>query len=66
VEYSNFDVSPEGTRLAVSGNPEGPIHILSLRGQPEQVIQAKFNNAGEFHWAGMARDSMLPITGSAD
>lgn len=49
---SFFDVSPDGTRLAVSSNPQGPIHILSLRGQAEQVIPAKFNSLqGDIFWA---------------
>jgi Tol biopolymer transport system component len=47
-----FDVSPDGTHLAVSGSPQGPIHILSLRGHAEQVIPAKFNNLmGDISWA---------------
>jgi serine/threonine protein kinase len=51
-EFLSFDVSPDGTRLAVSGNPQGPIHILSLRGHAEQVIPAKFNNLmGDISWA---------------
>jgi len=52
IEYWQFDISPDGTRLAVSGNPHGPIHILSLRGHAEHVIPAKFNNLmGNFFWA---------------
>ena len=52
VEYWSFDVSPDGTRLAVSGNPQGPIHILSLRGHPEHVIPANFNYLmGDITWA---------------
>jgi len=51
-EFSFFDVSPDGTRLAVSSNPQGPIHILSLRGQAEHVIPAKFNRLmGDIFWA---------------
>jgi serine/threonine protein kinase/Tol biopolymer transport system component len=51
VDYWYFDISPDGTRLAVSGNPHGPIHILPLRGNGEQVIPAKFNNTmGDFFW----------------
>jgi serine/threonine protein kinase len=47
-----FDVSPDGTRLAVSESFQGPIHILSLRGLAEQVIPAKFNNLmGDISWA---------------
>jgi eukaryotic-like serine/threonine-protein kinase len=47
-----FDVSPDGTRLAVTGTPQGPIHILSLRGHAERVIPAKFNYLqGDISWA---------------
>jgi dipeptidyl aminopeptidase/acylaminoacyl peptidase len=47
-----FDVSPDGTRLAVSNNLQGPIHILSLRGHAEQMIPAKFSYLmGNFFWA---------------
>jgi serine/threonine protein kinase/Tol biopolymer transport system component len=55
-----FDLSPDGTRLAVSVDHRGPIHILSLRGQPEQVVRAKFNNAGEFHWAADGKGLYVP------
>ena len=49
-EFS-FDVSPNGTRLAVSANPQGPIHILSLQGHAEHVIPAKFNYLmGDIDW----------------
>ncbi|MGA8436835.1 MAG: protein kinase [Candidatus Sulfotelmatobacter sp.] len=52
IEYWHFDIPPDGTRLAVSGNPKGPIHVLSLRRRAEQVIPAKFNNlVGAFSWA---------------
>jgi len=55
------DISPDGTRLAVSGNPHGPIHILSLRGHPEQVIPAKFNNLmGLFYWAADGKGLYVP------
>jgi len=60
VDYWTFHVSPDGTRLAVSANQAGPIHILSLRGQPEQVIRANFNNAGEFHWAADGKGLYVP------
>jgi hypothetical protein len=50
-DFFTFDVSPDGEHLAVSANRRGPIHILSLRGQPEQVIPAEFTNAGAFRWS---------------
>jgi eukaryotic-like serine/threonine-protein kinase len=52
IEYYHSDISPDGTHLAVTGNRNGPIHILSLPGSAEQVIPAKFNNLmGDFFWA---------------
>jgi WD40 repeat protein len=46
------NISPDGTRLAVSGGPKGPIQILSLRGQPTRVIQAKsLDDMQSFNWA---------------
>ena len=46
------DISPDGKRLAVSRGPEGPISILSLRGQPAQVIHVKELNKMLFlYWA---------------
>ena len=63
IDYFTFDVSPDGRRLAVSGNTQGPIHILSLSGQPGQVIPAKFNDAQEFHWAADGRGLYVPDQG---
>jgi Tol biopolymer transport system component len=60
IEYWDFDISPDGTRLAVSGNPHGPIHILSLRSHGERVIPAKFDSAGEFHWAANGKGLYVP------
>jgi serine/threonine protein kinase len=34
-------VSPDGTRLAMTHGPDGPIEIHSLRGQPTKTIRAK-------------------------
>lgn len=51
IEYWDYDLSPDGTRLAVSGNPHGPIHVLSLSGNVKQVIPVKFTNSGgDFFW----------------
>jgi eukaryotic-like serine/threonine-protein kinase len=61
IEYWDFDISLDGTRLAVSGNPHGPIHILSLRGHGEQVIPAKFNNlVADFSWAADGKGLYVP------
>jgi eukaryotic-like serine/threonine-protein kinase len=52
IEYWQFDISPNGTRVAVSGNLHGPIHILSLSGRAEQLVPVRFNNLlGNFCWA---------------
>jgi hypothetical protein len=51
-EVTRFDLDPDddrwtlalstdGTRIAATRNPEGPIYILSLRGQPAQRISVK-------------------------
>ncbi len=45
-------LSPDGTRIAVCLSPEGAIHILSLRGQPEQEIRVKgWSNIRSLRWA---------------
>ena len=35
-----FQISPDGTRLAITRSPDGPIEIHSLTGQPTRVIPA--------------------------
>ncbi len=56
VDFFHFHVSPEGTRLAVTRSVEGPIHVLSLRGQPEKIIPAKpFHKMQQFVWAADGR-----------
>ena len=47
-------VSPDGTRLAVTHSPDGPIEIRSLRGQPTHIIRAK------------ALDKLFDVTWAAD
>jgi serine/threonine protein kinase len=47
-------LSPDGTRLALTHGPDGPIEIHSLRGQPTKVIQAK------------GLDKLFDITWAAD
>ncbi len=51
IEFSTFDVSPDGTQLAISGNPKGPIYILPLHGGKAQVIHARFDDMQPFFWA---------------
>jgi serine/threonine protein kinase len=60
-EIENFDprmhnllwnISPDGTRLAVARSEAGPIEIRSLRDQATQVIRAKdLNHIRGFVWA---------------
>jgi serine/threonine protein kinase len=55
-QYCICEISPDGTRLAVKHGDVGPIQILSLRGQPAQIIQPKGLNMGpEYHWAADGR-----------
>lgn len=47
-----YDISPDGTRLAVLRSPDGPIEIHSLRGQPTQIIRGKgSSNQSGVGWA---------------
>ena len=58
--YWDFDVSPDGTRLAISGNPDGPIRVLSLRGEPEHVLPSTLRNVLEFHWSADGNGLYVP------
>jgi serine/threonine protein kinase len=60
IAYWDFDVSPDGTRLAVSGNPDGPIRIVSLRGAPERLLSGAPRNIQEFHWAADSNGLYVP------
>jgi len=60
VGYWDFDVSPDGRRLAFSGNPDGPIRILSLRGEPERELQSSLRNVQEFHWSADGNGLYVP------
>jgi serine/threonine protein kinase/Tol biopolymer transport system component len=55
-----FDISPDGSMLAVSENTKGPIHLLSLRGQPERLIRNSFENFSEYHWAADGKGLYVP------
>ena len=47
-----LDLSADGTRIAVTRNPAGPIHVISVHGQPMQEITVKnWSNLLEFTWA---------------
>jgi len=46
-----FDISPDGTRFAVRRHTDGPIEILSLKGQLLKVIRTKeLNLVGDMGW----------------
>ena len=50
-EDSAYDLSPDGARLAYARR-EGPVHILSLRGEPPQEINVKgWSNLVDLDWA---------------
>jgi hypothetical protein len=46
----SFEISPDATLLAVRESAEGPIHIISLRGQQEVVIQPKGLDMHNWYW----------------
>ncbi len=47
-----IDLSADGTRIAATRSPAGPIYIFSLRGQPIRQIKVKgWNNLLGFTWA---------------
>jgi eukaryotic-like serine/threonine-protein kinase len=52
-DYNWFlDLSPDGTRVAVTRNLAGPIYILSLHGEVLQQVQVKdWSGGGPFTWA---------------
>ncbi len=48
----HMDLSPDGTRIAAILSPEGPIHVLSLRGLASQEIRVKgWTNITSVRWA---------------
>jgi len=61
--YCDCQISPDGTRLAVDLRGEGPTHILSLLGQPSQVIQPKgLKLRGNYRWAADGRGLYVSST----
>jgi Tol biopolymer transport system component len=47
-----LDLSNDGTHIAAITSPKGPIHILSLRGQPPSIIRAeRLNTIQALSWA---------------
>jgi serine/threonine protein kinase len=52
-QYCLCDLSPDGTRLVAAPGSKGPIQILSLRGQPTQLVPAKgLGDLAFLHWTG--------------
>ena len=57
----SVDPSPDGTRIQVTELPHGPIHIVSLRGQPERVIPREFKGvSGDIFWATDGKGLYVP------
>jgi WD40 repeat protein len=47
-----FELSPDGTRVAATPSPAGPIYIFSLRGQATQQLHVKgWSNLLSLSWA---------------
>ena len=58
------DLSPDGSRIAVTRIPAGPINIFSLRGESTRSIELKgLSNALGFTWAADGK-SLLVVSGS--
>lgn len=58
-----FGVSPDGTRLAVAGQRNGPIQILTLQGKLVQIVRAKeANNMRLLWWAADAKSLLVSNT----
>jgi serine/threonine protein kinase/dipeptidyl aminopeptidase/acylaminoacyl peptidase len=52
-KFYNLALSPDGTRIAYATSHEGPVHILSLRGEPSQEIKVRgWSNLQDIEWAG--------------
>jgi serine/threonine protein kinase len=48
--YCLCEISPDGTRFAVRQGDDGPIQILSLHGQRQQVIEPKGLRIRDYYW----------------
>ncbi len=49
--YFQYDVSPDGTRILWANEQEGPVHILSLSGKPQEIKVKGWSNFGDIGWA---------------
>ncbi len=55
-DHWSVEFSPDGTRIAATRSPTGPIYILSLRGQPTQEIHVKgWSNLLGVNWTADGR-----------
>jgi Tol biopolymer transport system component len=58
------DLSPDGTRVAATPSPAGPIYILSLRGQATRQIQVRgWSNLMSLSWAADGK-SLFVVSGN--
>jgi len=58
-----FDFSPDGTRIAVTRRAEGPIQIISLRGQTTQEVRLeRWNNFPAFAWSADSQSLFVVAT----
>jgi serine/threonine protein kinase/Tol biopolymer transport system component len=65
-DYNNwwYALSPDGTRIAATPTPTGPIYILSLQGKPTQKIHVKgWNNLLAMTWAADGK-GLLVVAGT--
>jgi serine/threonine protein kinase len=57
-----WDLSPDGTRVAATRSPAGPIYILSVHGEPIREIKVNgWSNLQEFSWAADGRGLFLVV-----
>ena len=57
-----WDISPDGTRVAATRSPAGPIYILSVHGEPIREIKVNgWSNLQEFSWAADGRGLFLVV-----
>ena len=57
-----WDLSPDGTRVAATRSPAGPIYILSVHGEPVREIKVNgWSNLQEFSWSADGRGLFLVV-----
>jgi eukaryotic-like serine/threonine-protein kinase len=61
--YFSYSQSPDGDRIAYATGSEGPVHILSLRGQPPlQVKVTDLKNFLDVDWAGNGKALLVKLS----